>query len=169
MKTNYRSVLFSFFSFFFYRSVLTLPEFIFEIFSNKSDICLCWTLYEYFLLESTVFNMFTCVFVFVCVILMNELLNYVQKLKHEVENMSKKIEIVEAQRRLVSFDVRLFLFFFYRKHADCWAREDNVGCRKLLGERLEACPFEELHELESQLDKSLGNIRRRKVYHNKKA
>ncbi|XP_010941171.1 MADS-box protein SOC1 isoform X2 [Elaeis guineensis] len=36
--------------------------------------------------------------------------------------------------------------------------------RKLLGENLESCTVEELHELEFQLEKSLSNIRERK-YH----
>jgi len=58
----------------------------------------------------------------------------VQPLKHEVASISKNIELLEAYRR------------------------------KLMGESLESCSVEELHELENQLDRSLSNIRGRK-YH----
>ncbi|ONK58998.1 uncharacterized protein A4U43_C08F1920 [Asparagus officinalis] len=56
-----------------------------------------------------------------------------QELKHEAVNIVKKIELVEDHKR------------------------------KLLGENLDSCSFEELLELEGQLEKSLSNIRGRKT------
>lgn len=59
-------------------------------------------------------------------------LDCIEQLKNEAAKMSKKIELVEAHKR------------------------------RLMGEGLEACSFEELQELEGQLEKSICNIRRRK-------
>lgn len=43
-------------------------------------------------------------------------------------------------------------------------RDVIVHRSNLMGESLESCSFEELLELEAQLEKSLSNIRARKVY-----
>ncbi|KAJ0964309.1 hypothetical protein J5N97_029431 [Dioscorea zingiberensis] len=57
---------------------------------------------------------------------------FVQQWKNEVANMAKKIELLESYR---------------------W---------KILGESLESCSVVDLNELESQVEKSLSNIRGRK-------
>ncbi|KAA8533793.1 hypothetical protein F0562_031310 [Nyssa sinensis] len=56
-----------------------------------------------------------------------------QQLKHETSNMAKKIELLE------------------------------VSQRRLLGQGLESCSVDELHEVDSQLQHSLRNIRARKA------
>lgn len=56
-----------------------------------------------------------------------------QKLESDATSMAKEIEVAEIQRR------------------------------KLLGESLESCSVEELHDIELQLERSLSNIRRGKV------
>uniref|UniRef100_A0AAU7LJD1 MADS22 n=1 Tax=Hippophae rhamnoides TaxID=193516 RepID=A0AAU7LJD1_9ROSA len=55
-----------------------------------------------------------------------------QLLKEDTSTMAKKIELLEATER------------------------------KLLGDGLESCSIHELHQLENQLEKSLGKIRARK-------
>ena len=57
---------------------------------------------------------------------------YIQNLKYETADMQKKIECLEASRR------------------------------KLLGQSLGPCSLEELHEVGSQLEKSLSKVRARK-------
>ncbi|GMJ14927.1 AGAMOUS-like 42, FOREVER YOUNG FLOWER [Hibiscus trionum] len=57
---------------------------------------------------------------------------YIQQLRLEAENMAKKIEFLE------------------------------VSQRKMLGQSLGSCSIEELKEVESQLERSLKNIRARK-------
>ncbi|XP_039064461.1 MADS-box protein AGL42-like [Hibiscus syriacus] len=57
---------------------------------------------------------------------------YIQQLRLEAETMAKKIEFLEVHRR------------------------------KLLGQSLGSCSIEELREVESQLERSLKNIRARK-------
>ncbi|KAL6952312.1 hypothetical protein U1Q18_044994, partial [Sarracenia purpurea var. burkii] len=57
---------------------------------------------------------------------------HLQQLKNEAANMAKKIEILEASQ---------------------W---------KILGQSLESCSVEEIRDIESQLERSLGNIRARK-------
>ncbi|CAL0328123.1 unnamed protein product [Lupinus luteus] len=56
-----------------------------------------------------------------------------QHLKHETENMMKKIELLEASKG------------------------------KLLGEGLGSCSLEELQDIENQLEKSVSNVRARKT------
>ncbi|KAE9622053.1 putative transcription factor MADS-MIKC family [Lupinus albus] len=56
-----------------------------------------------------------------------------QYLKHETENLMKKIELLEASKG------------------------------KLLGEGLGSCSLEELQEIENQLEKSVSNVRARKT------
>lgn len=41
----------------------------------------------------------------------------------------------------------------------------TICCRKILGENLESCSIEELHELESKLEHGLRRIRGKKVSH----
>lgn len=55
-----------------------------------------------------------------------------QHLKHEAADMLKKIELLEISKR------------------------------KLLGENLESCSLDELQEIESQLERSVSNVRARK-------
>ncbi|RWV95307.1 hypothetical protein GW17_00042069 [Ensete ventricosum] len=44
-----------------------------------------------------------------------------------------------------------------------WAYINRIECRKLLGEKLESCSLEELHELEGTIEQSLRSIRGRKA------
>ncbi|KAG5558482.1 hypothetical protein RHGRI_008426 [Rhododendron griersonianum] len=59
-----------------------------------------------------------------------------QQLKQEAANMAKKMEILEASQR------------------------------KFLGQSVATCSVEELRELDNQLERSLRNVRARKVYEN---
>ncbi|KAF7148823.1 hypothetical protein RHSIM_Rhsim03G0175000 [Rhododendron simsii] len=65
-----------------------------------------------------------------------EVEHYIQQLKQEAANMAKKMEILEASQR------------------------------KFLGHNVASCSVEELRELDNQLERSLRNIRARKVYEN---
>ncbi|KAK4350796.1 hypothetical protein RND71_030109 [Anisodus tanguticus] len=62
-----------------------------------------------------------------------ELKQYMEHLKHETANMAKKIEILEVSKR------------------------------KLMGQGLGSCSMDELQDIDSQLDRSLKNIRARKA------
>lgn len=86
---------------------------------------------------------------------------------------------------MLGFSVRLKNFTFSTKWVFrlCWTLSFgdfvkflaltyrlNFGCyRKLLGQNLETCSIQELHEIDIQLEKSLKIIRARKVLYIKKS
>ena len=97
-------------------------------------------------------------------------LHYVwQHMKQETSHLMKKIEILEASKRFKILN-------FYSSFTNClhsmlnYAHSQRMYLhvyfsfpRKLLGEGLGSCSLEELQQIEQQLEKSVSNVRARKV------
>ncbi|KAG6532583.1 hypothetical protein ZIOFF_006432 [Zingiber officinale] len=92
--------------------------------------------------------------------------------RYEVANTSQKIEHLEAHKRfvysasahilLLAFDNRN-IFLLKRRLVEFKNLRLTVCYRKILGENLESCCLEELHELETTIENSLRSIRARQA------
>ncbi|CAA3016748.1 MADS-box AGL42 [Olea europaea subsp. europaea] len=87
-----------------------------------------------------------------------------QHLKNEEAFMTKKIELLESSKRFLSCYIYSH-FNFLKNLLEClsFCGYMYLNFRKLLGQGLGTCSVEELQDIDSQLEKSLKNIRARKA------
>jgi len=95
--------------------------------------------------------------------------NTLQHLKQETANLMKKIDLLEASKR---FNILLFYpssqYYLYTLLVSTHNKKNILhvyysSLRKLLGEGLGSCSLEELQQIEQQLERSVSNVRARKV------
>ncbi|XP_048229390.1 MADS-box protein AGL42 isoform X1 [Ricinus communis] len=86
---------------------------------------------------------------------------HVQELTEESAALVKKIEELEISQRCKSLSFLLLIMFGPANRSHLTLK--FLCLRKLLGQGLSSCSIEELQEIHSQLERSLSNIRSRKV------
>ncbi|KAF3566969.1 hypothetical protein DY000_02011484 [Brassica cretica] len=87
---------------------------------------------------------------------------YIQQLKQEASHMIAKIELLEFHKRF-NFKIKHQIKQKEIKAFVCVVNSLLRVYRKLLGQELSSCSLPELQEIDSQLQRSLGEVRARKA------